>query len=165
MKLSVAASLLIFGASLANAAEPEPKSTPPDAKFDARAKEVAEMEKQLSLAIAKRNTAFLEKVLAESYFDVWEGEKRAMRKVDAIARCKAGLLHYLAIAREARTRPEESLVAVEGFAKVVPNRQDDTMPAEQWVYVRRLWTQKDGNWVLTRQIRRLEGDDGKGEVD
>jgi hypothetical protein len=165
MKLSLAASFLLFGAALAAATEPEPKPNPSATKFDATAKQVAEMEKQLSLALAKRNTVFLEKILAESYFDVWEGEKGALSKLDAIARCKAGLLPYLAIERDAHTRPEGSLVAVEGFAKTRPNRQDDTMPAEQWVFVRRLWTQKDGNWVLTRQIRRLEGDNGKGEVD
>src|SRR5256885_12424662 len=165
VKLSIAVSFLIFGASLASAAESEPSPKSSATKFDATAKQVAEMEKQLSLAIAKRNTAFLEKVFAETYFDVWEGEKRAMSRANTIARCQAGQLKFLVIERDQEMHPEGPLVAVEGFAKSVANRRDDTMPEEQWIHVRRLWTNKDGNWLLTCQIRRLEGDNGEGEVD
>jgi hypothetical protein len=154
----------MFGASLASAAEPK-RDLHPSAEFKARSKEVDEIEKQLSLAISKRDTDFLQKVLAETYFDAYEGEKRALSKADTLARCKAGLLHFLAIEREPRTSSEGNVIAVEGFAKLVPNRHDDLTPEEQWVHVRRLWTRKDGNWLLTGQIRRLEGDNGKGEVD
>ena len=153
------------GAAFASAIEPErsPGSSAPE--FKERAKQVAEIEKQLSLAISKRDTDFLQKVLAETYFDAYEGEKHALSKADTLARCKAGLLHFLAVEREPRTSSEGDFIAVEGFAKLIPNRKDDVAPEEQWVHVRRLWTKKDGNWVLTGQIRRLEGDDGKGEVD
>ncbi len=143
----------------------EPGGTRAGPEFDSRAKEVADMETQLAVAIEKKDTSFLEKVLVEQYFDVYEGEKQALSKSDTIARCKAGLLKFLAPQKEQKMSPEKDSVTVEGVAKLIPNRQDDTIPAEQWVHVRRLWTKKDGKWLLTCQIRRLEGDDGKGEVD
>jgi hypothetical protein len=165
MKLLVTAVSLMFATSLASMAQPKPSPTPSGAEFDSKAKEVAEMEKQLALAMEKRNTAFLERVLAETYFDVYEGDKHAMSKSGTIARCKAGLLNFLVIEKQQQMSPDRDLVAVEGLSKARPTRVDDTTPEEQWVHVRRLWTKKDGKWLLTSQILRLEGDDGKGEQD
>jgi hypothetical protein len=156
---------LTFAVSLACMAEPRPSPTPSKKEIKAKAKEVGEMEKQLAVAMEKRDTAFLEKVLAETYYDVYEGDKRALSKLQSIARCKAGLLRYLAIEKGSEVRPQDDLIAVEGIAKLIPNRQDDRVPNEQWVHVRRLWKKTDDRWVLTCQIRRLEGDDGKGEAD
>ncbi|MFL6588646.1 MAG: nuclear transport factor 2 family protein [Chthoniobacterales bacterium] len=163
MKLSVAACCLFFGVSLTGMAEPAPTSAPSKKDFDERAKEVTEAEKQLALAIGKKDTESLAKVLAEGYFDVYEGDKRAMSKLQAIARCKAGLLRYLAIEKEAKMTPKDDVVVVEGEAKLIPNVQDDTVPPMQWVHVKRLWTKKSGAWILTCQLRHLEGD--AGEVD
>lgn len=163
MKVIVAASCLLFAVSLRGMAEPTPANTPSKKDFDKRAKEVTEVEKQLASAIGKKDTEFLAKVLAEGYFDVYEGEKRAMSKREAIARCKAGLLRYLAIEKDAKMSPKDDVIVVEGEAKLIPNVQDDTVPAEQWVHVKRLWTKKSGDWVLTCQLRHLEGD--VGEVD
>jgi hypothetical protein len=165
MKLLTPAFLLWFAWTLPGMAQTEPSSTPSKATFKKEAKEVADMEKQLALAIEKRDTAVLEKVLAKEYFDVYEGDKTAMSRAQAIARCKAGLLKYLAIKKDSEMGPKDGVFAVEGMAKLVPNRPDDTVPAEQWVHVRRLWKKTDGQWLLTGQIRRLEGDDGKGEAD
>jgi hypothetical protein len=165
MKPVVLSLWVLCASSLLGLPEPEPSGTPLGPEFKTNAKEIAEMEKQLARAIQEKDTAFLEKVLAEHYYDVYEGDKRALSKSDTIARCKAGLLKYLNLEKEQRTRPDEGSIAVEGVAKLIPNRQDDTIPPEQWLHVRRLWTKKDGNWVLKCQIRRLEGDDGKGEED
>ncbi len=162
MRLATAAFCLSFASALA-ASEPTP--TAAGTEFESTAREIAKMEDQLATAIGTKDTAFLEKVLAEKYFDVYEGEKQALSKADTIARCQAGLLKFLAPEKERRMSPEKDAVAVEGVAKLIPNRQDDTLPAEQWVHVRRLWTKKDGKWLLTSQVRRLEGDEGKGEVD
>jgi Domain of unknown function (DUF4440) len=143
----------------------EPGSTPRRPEFDKEAKEVAGMEKELARAIDKKDTAALEKLLAPEYFDVYEGDKRGLSRLQSIARCKAGLLRYLAIEKESEVHPQDNLIAVEGMAKLIPNQPDDTVPKEQWVHVRRLWQKADGRWVLRAQIRRLEGDDGKGEDD
>ena len=165
MKLLVTALSLMFVSALVSVAEPTPSPTPSKAEFDRKAKDVAEMEKQLALAIEKQNTAFLESVLAENYFDVWEGDKRAVSKSGTIARCKAGVLRFLVIEKEQQIKPDWDLIAVEGVSKNQPTKVDDTAPEEQWVHVRRLWTTKDGKWLLTSQVKRLEGDDGKGEQD
>jgi hypothetical protein len=165
MKLRTPAFALLFACLLPGAAKAEPKSAPSKLKFKKEAEEVAHMEKQLALAIDKKDTAVLEKVLAPEYFDVYEGDKRALSKLQSIARCKAGLLRYLAIEKDPDVRPQDDLIAVEGMAKLVPNRPDDSLPKEQWVHVRRLWKKTDGQWLLRSQIRRLEGDDGKGEDD
>lgn len=165
MKLQTPAFVLLVAASLAGIARAEPSSTPSKKEFARQSKEVADMEKRLALAIEKRDTAALDKVLVKEYFDVYEGDKRAMNKPEAIARCKAGLLKYLAIVKESEVKPQDDLIAVEGMAKLRPNQPDDAVPAEQWVHVRRLWKKTAGEWFLTCQIRRLEGDDGKGESD
>jgi hypothetical protein len=165
MKLQTAAVLLLFAGSLPGMARAEPSGTPSKEEFPREVKEVAEGEKRLALAIEKRDPAALEKILIREYFDVYEGDKRAMNKAEAIARCKAGLLKYLAIVKDSEVKPEDGLIAVEGWAKLIPNRPDDTVPAEQWVHVRRLWKKAGDQWLLTAQIRRIEGDDGQGEKD
>src|SRR4051812_23588067 len=165
MKLLTPAFLLLLACSVPGTAKAAASSTPSKGQFQKDAKEVAEMERRLAVAIEKKDTAILEKILAAEYFDAYEGDKRAMSKREALARCQAGLLKYLAIKKEATTRPQDDLIAVEGMARLVPNRPDDAVPAEQWVHVRRLWKKTDGQWVLRAQLRRLEGDDGKGEVD
>jgi hypothetical protein len=165
MKILVTAFSLICASSLISAAEPKPSPTPSKKEFERKAKEVTEMESQLAVAIEKKDTAFLEKVLAESYYDVYEGDKRAASKLITIARSKAGILRNLAIQKERQIKPDKDFIAVEGEAKSRPAKVDDTTPEEEWVHVRRLWIKKDGNWLLTCQIKRREGDDGKGEED
>ena len=123
------------------------------------------MEKRLAVAIEKYDTAALEKILRDDYFDTYEGDKRAMSKRQAVALCKKGWLKYLAIVRDSRMSRQDDLIAVEGEAKLIPNVEGDGVPLEQWVHIRRLWTKMDGKWLLTAQFRRLEGDDGKGEED
>lgn len=165
MKYRATAFSLLVASSLISVAQPTPSPTPSKKEFNRKAKEVTEMESQLAVAIEKKDTAFFEKVLVESYYDVYEGDKRAASKLITIARCKAGRLRNLAILKERQIKPDKDLIAVEGLAKSRPAKVDDTTPEEEWVHVRRLWTKKDGNWVLTCQIKRREGDDGKGEED
>jgi hypothetical protein len=165
MKIRVTAFSILLASSLISAAQPKPSPTPSKKEFDRKAREVTEMDAQLARAIEEKDTAFLEKVLVETYFDVYEGDKRAASKLITIARCKAGRLRNLTIQKEREIKPDNDLIAVEGFAKSRPAKVDDSTPDEQWVHVRRLWTKKDGNWQLTCQIKRWEGDDGKGEQD
>lgn len=164
VKLLLTASLLILGASLPALAQ-QSKSDRAKNKFDARAKEVAEIDRQFVSAIEKRDLGFLEKVLAEDYYDTWQGEKRALTKKDVIASCKAGVLSPLSAEKERTIKPEGDFVAVEGVSKVVTRQPDEKLQTVQMVHVRRLWAKKDGNWMLKTQIRRLEGDTGEGEID
>jgi hypothetical protein len=165
VKLLLTASLLIFSASLPALAQHSSKSERATDKFDATAKQVGEMDRQFVSAIGKQDLAFLEKILAEDYFDTWQGEKRALSKKDAIASCKAGVLSSLPIEKERTIKPEGDLIAVEGVSKLIHREPDEKIPAVQLVHVRRLWARQDGNWVLKSQIRRLEGDSGEGEID
>src|ERR1700759_5860146 len=165
MKLQIAALLVLFGGSLSIMASGEPDGIPSKEDVSKERKEVGEAERQLAVAIEKRDTIALDKLLVREYFNVYEGDKSAMNKPQAIARCKAGLLKYLAIVKDSEVKPQDDLIVVEGWAKLIPNRPDDSVPAEQWVHVRRLWKKSGDQWLLTAQFRRLEGDDGKGEVD
>ena len=112
------------------------------------------MENQLSVAMEARDIAKLEKLLADDYFDGQEGVKKALNKAGTIARSKAGLHNFLVIEKEQKLSRESDIVTVEGLARFRPSRVDDTKPAEQWIRVRRLWTKKDGQWLLTGQLRR-----------
>ncbi len=165
VKLLITVSLLIFGASLQTQAQHSSKSDRGTDKFEATAKQVGEMDKQFVSAIGNKDLALLEKILADDYFDTWQGDKRALSKKDAIASCKAGVLSSLSIEKERTIKSEGDLVAVEGVSKLVRREPDEKIPAVQMVHVRRLWAKKDGNWVLKSQIRRLEGDSGEGEID
>ena len=112
------------------------------------------MENQLSVAMESRDIAKLEKLLADDYFDAQEKVKKAMSKTGTIARCKAGVHNFLVVEKEQKLSRESDIITVEGLARFRPSRVDDTMPAEQWIRVRRLWTKKDGQWLLTGQFRQ-----------
>ena len=115
------------------------------------------MEEQLGLAIAKRDIPVLEKMLADHYFDAFSDEN-ALSRANTIARCKAGLLSFLAIEKELHLSPNVEGIAVEGLARFHPTQVDDRTPEEHWISVRRLWTKKDGRWLLLSQVRRREDD-------
>ena len=139
-----------------NLAEPQPSPTSSIAELEGKTvTEVNGMEDQLKLAIAKRDIPVLDKILADTYFDAYEGAKRAMSKPGTIARCKAGLHNFLAIEKEKKVRRELDIILVEGVARFQPSRVDDNTPEEQWIHVQRRWTKKDGKWLLAGQFRRL----------
>jgi hypothetical protein len=113
------------------------------------------MEGKLHVAMEARDIAALEKMMAERYFNSYEGAKRAMSKPMTIASLKAGSHKFLAIEKEQQVRGELNAVIVEGMARFQPNQIDDTTPQEQWVRVRRMWEKKDGEWLLTGQFWRV----------
>jgi len=72
MRLLVSALSLTFAASLCSGAQPQPSPTSSGVKLDSKTrKEIAEMEKQLGIAMEKRDVPALEKILAEHYFDAF----------------------------------------------------------------------------------------------
>lgn len=156
MRTVISTVALLVAASRLGLAEPQPSPTSSEAPLDPKAKkEVIEMEKELALAMEKRDTAVLEKLLVDYYSDSYEGAKKAMSKPGTIARCKAGLHNFLAIEQQEKISGKADEIVVEGQARLRPSRIDDTKPEEQWVHVRRFWEKKDGQWLLTRQLRRL----------
>lgn len=118
------------------------------------------MEKDLGLAIEKRDGPALEKILADHYFDAYSDEN-ALSRAATIARCKAGALTFLAIEKEQKLSTNAEGVTVEGLAKYEPPRVDDRKHVEQWIRVRRLWAKKEGRWLLMSQVGRLTDEDDK----
>ena len=165
MRLLISALSLILAASFASAARPEPSPTSSGTEVDSKVKkEVVAMEEQLGLAIAKRDIPVLEKMLADHYFDAFSDEN-ALSRANTIARCKAGLLSFLAIEKELHLSPNVEGIVVEGLARFHPTQVDDRTPEEQWISVRRLWTKKDGRWLLMSQVRRRPDEDDKSGKD
>jgi hypothetical protein len=163
MKLLISALALMFAAWLPSVAQPQPSPTSSGVEVDSKTKgEIAEMEKQLGLAIEKRDTPALEKILADHYFDAYSDES-ALSRSDTIARCKAGVLSFLAIEKELQVSPNVEGVTVEGLARYHPTRVDDRTPEEQWISVRRLWAKKDGRWLLASQVTHLTKEDEKSD--
>lgn len=155
MKAIIQAIFVIFCTSLSGLAQPEPGSArsgySPDSK---EKKEVLEMEKKIRAAIEGQDTTTLQKILADTYFDTYEGSENAMSKSGTIARCKAGVLNFLVIEKEPQFTREVDGIIVEGEANVKPVAVDDVKP-ERWVRVRRLWAKQGGAWLLMSQRRRL----------
>ena len=164
MRLLNSALSLMFAVSLTSAAQPQPSPASSGVDLDSKTKqEIAEMEKQLGLAMERRDVPALEKILADHYFDAFSDEN-ALSRANTIGRCKAGLLSFLAIEKELQVSPNVEGVTVEGLARFNPTRIDDRTPEEQWVSVRRQWAKKDGRWLLMSQIRhRPEEDDKSGK--
>jgi hypothetical protein len=161
MRLLISAVSLILAASFPSVAQPQPSPTSSVAELDRKTKaEVAEMEKQLGVAMEKRDVPALEKILDGHYFDAFSDEN-ALSRAHTIARCKAGLLNFLAIEKELQVRPNMEGITVEGLARYNPIEVDDRTLEEQWISVRRLWAKKDGRWLLMSQVRHREEDDDK----
>ena len=104
MRSLISALSPMFAASLSSIAQPQPGPSRSRVELDSKTREeIVEMEKQLGLALEKRDIAVLEKILDDHYFDAYSDE-RALSRLDTIARCKAGLLSFLAIERELQVR-------------------------------------------------------------
>jgi hypothetical protein len=147
----------MFAASLPLVAQ-QPSPTSSGGEVDRKTREeIAEMEKQLGLAIEKRDAPALEKILADHYFDAFSDEN-ALSRANTIARCKAGVHRFLAIEKELKVSSNVEGFTVEGLARFSPAQVDDRTPEEQWISVRRLWTKKDGRWLLMSQVRLREDD-------
>jgi len=165
MRLLISALSLILAASFASAARPEPSPTSSGTEVDSKVKkEVVAMEEQLGLAIAKRDIPVLEKMLADHYFDAFSDEN-ALSRANTIARCKAGLLSFLAIEKELHLSPNVEGIVVEGLSRSRPTQSDDRAPEEQWIRIRRLWAKKDGRWLLMSQLRRRTDEEDKSGKD
>ncbi len=115
-------------------------------------KELEEMEGRFGRAIEQHDSAALSDMLTEYYADSHRDAKMAVSKSGAIAGAKAGTLFFYRIEKDARFTVSAGMYTVEGEAKAKPRLVSDQEAEVKWVQVRRLWTKKDGHWLLVAQI-------------
>jgi hypothetical protein len=113
-------------------------------------REILKAENQLRQAMVKCDADLLEHMLADYYADTFEGSDRAVSKKTTIARCKSGVLHYYSIEENREISVRADIVVIEGLSHTKSDANDE-MPGRQ-VYVKRLWTKKQGSWQLITQI-------------
>jgi hypothetical protein len=144
--LCVLASLGIWS-SLAQGAGNKPGEVDPKTR-----QELAAAEKRFGEAIEKRDTAALSEILADYYADSIGDEERAVPKSRVIARAKAGTLFFYRIETDLRMSVSAQTYTVEGKAVPPPPAfSPDYAGQAKWAHVRRMWTKKDGKWVLILQ--------------
>jgi hypothetical protein len=141
--LTVFLSGTLLAGQQSNAASPAKTSN--DKKLE---REIRTAEARLGNAIRKRDTAALEKLLADYYADSREGSERAIGKQRTIANLKSGLLRYYQIEEDQKFTVRVDIMQIEGVSKSKEAHQ------ESEVYVTRLWTKKDGRWQLIAQTLR-----------
>ena len=126
------------------------------------AREILKMESQLKQALAKCNTVLLDRLLADYYADSSEGSERAVGKKSTIERCRDDSVHYYSIDEDLKLTVRADIVFVEGISKVRRNSGTQTDVGletdagrdnneREEVRVKRLWTKKDGRWLLIAQ--------------
>jgi len=115
-------------------------------------KELEEMESLFGQAIEHHDSAALSDMLAEYYADSYRDRTTAVNKRGTIARASAGTLSFYRIEKDARFTVSAGMYTIEGEAKAKPRLISDQEPEVKWVQVRRLWTKKDGHWLLVAQI-------------
>jgi hypothetical protein len=113
-------------------------------------REILKMEAIFGRAIERRDAASLNRLLADYYADGNEGGERAMAKKATLAHCKAGTLPYYRIQAERKFNARSEVIEVEGISKRKQTLVTDNNPPEL-IRVRRMWTKKDGNWLLIAQ--------------
>ncbi|MDQ6623888.1 MAG: nuclear transport factor 2 family protein [Verrucomicrobiota bacterium] len=159
MRTPLFASALLFACACSGFAE-QPSKASPNPVLDSKAKkEIVAAEKALAGAIEKRNAAALASILADYFADA-EGEgERATNKAAMLQSCDLGSLSSYRFGNSPRYSQSGEMVIVQGIAQASKAANVDSPPAERTFRVRRLWTQKDGRWVLVVQERRSLDED------
>lgn len=120
-------------------------------------REILKMEANFGRAIERQDAASLNRLLADYYADGNEGE-RAMAKKATLAHCKAGTLPYYRIQAERKFNARSGIIEVEGISRRKQTLVTDN-DSPELIRVRRMWTKKEGNWLLIAQtIRPVERD-------
>lgn len=166
MKLpSFATVLLLMCAALSSVAQPQEKK--PEKIVDPKTKkEISKMEKALAEAIEAHDTDVLDSLLADYFADAYAESESGLSKAGAIKACKAGTLPSYRFVRSPQLSQSGEVVHVEGIAKERLASSNDNKPKDQFVRVRRVWTQKEGHWLLVAQVREnVEEDDAPSDKD
>jgi hypothetical protein len=124
-------------------------------------REVLAMENQLRKGITKPDTALLKRILAEYYADSFEGSERAAGKNWAISHAGDPAIPYFSIDENRRIFRRADIVFIEGFSEArarAGNDVDEKKKPEK-LRIKRLWTKKEGKWLLIAQTKKLMEDD------
>lgn len=153
LHLLLALVLLLAPASLVSAQKkplPPTSETHPNKKIE---RELLKMESQLKEALEKCNTKSLDRLLADYYADSYEGGDRATGKKWTIEHCRDGVVPYYSIDEDRELSVRVDIVFIEGISKVRPDDKAgrDNKEREKEVRVKRLWTKKNGRWLLIAQ--------------
>lgn len=161
--------LLIFAVAVLIVSSPlvvgQKKTVPPGSEARPSKKitqEILKMESQLKQALAKCNTALLDRLLADYYADSYEGSGSAVGKKRTIERCRDDSVPYYSIDEGLKLTVRAGIVFVEGISKVRPNSGPHTDAVletdagrenreREEIRVKRLWTKKGGRWLLIAQ--------------
>jgi Domain of unknown function (DUF4440) len=129
--------------------------------------EILAREKKLADAIEAHDAAALGPMLADYYADAFGDDEEAISKAEAVKNCRAGTLPSYRFVRPPQLSRNAEMIIVEGMARVSPDPATDLGPSDELVRVRRLWTQKNGQWLLVAQMRQNvdEEDDDKDEAE
>jgi hypothetical protein len=114
-------------------------------------REILKIEADLGRAIETRDAALLDRLLADYYSDAIEGSEKANAKQAVLARCVAGTLPFYKIDAERKFAVRSEIIEVEGVSRAKTKFVTDK-DAEGLTRVRRMWTRKDGKWLLIAQI-------------
>ena len=144
--LAGTASTVIFLSIVARAAETGAAEVDPKMR-----RELEMAEERLGQAIEKRDPAALTELLADYFSAALGDDEKAATKGRTIARAKAGTLVFYRIERDVRLRVSADHYDLEGEAKSPPRKISDRPEEPKWVHVRRVWTRKDGRWLLVLQ--------------
>lgn len=113
-------------------------------------RQILKLEADFGRAIERRDAASLDRLLADYYADGNEGSESATAKEATLARCKAGTLPYYRIHEERKFIVRPDIIEIQGTSRREQKLVTDN-DAEQLIRVRRMWTKKDGNWLLIGQ--------------
>jgi hypothetical protein len=113
-------------------------------------RQILKMEADFGRAIERRDAASLDRLLADYYADGNEGSESATAKEATLAHCKAGTLPYYRIYAERKFIVRSDIIEIQGTSRTEQKLITDNN-AEQLIRVRRLWTKKNGNWLLIAQ--------------
>ncbi|MDQ1728802.1 MAG: hypothetical protein QOD33_927 [Pyrinomonadaceae bacterium] len=113
-------------------------------------REVVNSEQRLASAIDKRDCRALELLLTEYYAMSTEGNDRATGKAAALELCRSARLPNYKIRTQRRLEARAELVQITGLTFSLVQSGIDREQKTAF-HVSRLWTKKDGRWLLVSQ--------------
>ena len=122
--------------------------------------EIHRAEEQLGRAILKCDAVALSQMLTNYYANASEGSESAESKQTTLARCQSGTLVFYKIEENGKLSVSAEIVTVEGEARVMRRVRPNDNEIESRVRVRRLWTKKNGRWLLVSQTTK-DGDEDR----
>jgi hypothetical protein len=161
LNITIMMSLAVASITVAQQAQSKKASSTSQSRVDKKLeRDILSAENQFRQAIAKRDAALIERILADYYADTYEGSDRAVSKKLAVTRYQSGVLPYYSIDENRKISVRADIVVIEGISHTQKSVTNDVASSGRQTYVKRLWTKKQGSWQLIAQtLETLE----KGE--